>query len=86
MYSPFLKRCSSVSCCCPGAAVRAQSGELRVCADPNNMPFSNLQQRVRKSHRGVGRGEIWAHDSSTSGKGWAAALFANIWINRNATL
>lgn len=45
MCSPF-RRCAVVialilSCC----VVFAQTRELRVCADPENMPFSNMQQQ-----------------------------------------
>ena len=44
MYSPCLKFCV-VSCCwfLPWE-LNAQTRELRVCADPNNMPFSSRDQ------------------------------------------
>lgn len=46
MFSPFLKPAAltTILLLITGAAA-GQSRELRVCADPNNMPFSNVQQR-----------------------------------------
>ena len=46
MCSPFLKPAAAtiISLMIAGSAA-GQSRELRVCADPDNMPFSNIQQR-----------------------------------------
>ena len=46
MFSPFLKPAAlaTILLLIAGTA-SAQSRELRVCADPDNMPFSNIQQR-----------------------------------------
>ena len=41
MCSGFLKVASLVAAAAALAARRAQARELRVCADPNNLPFSN---------------------------------------------
>ncbi len=43
MYSRFLKVCVVVALAVAGCF--AQSRELRVCADPENLPFSNRQQQ-----------------------------------------
>ena len=46
MFSPFLKPAAlTVICLVIAGAASGQSRELRVCADPDNMPFSNIQQR-----------------------------------------
>jgi mxaJ protein len=46
MFSPFLKPAALTLMLLLIAAVAfAQSRELRVCADPDNMPFSNVQQQ-----------------------------------------
>ena len=46
MFSPFLKPAAlaTILLLIAGTA-SAQSRELRVCADPHNLPFSNIQQR-----------------------------------------
>jgi mxaJ protein len=43
MYSPFLKTALAIAVALSGMAA-AQTRELRVCADPNNMPFSDMKQ------------------------------------------
>lgn len=46
MFSPFLKPAAlTVIFLVIAGAASGQSRELRVCADPDNMPFSNIQQR-----------------------------------------
>ena len=46
MFSPFLKPAAlTVVFLVIAGAASGQSRELRVCADPDNMPFSNIQQR-----------------------------------------
>ena len=44
MSSPFLKVCAGAIVLVSALSAIAQSRELRVCADPNNMPFSNMKQ------------------------------------------
>ncbi len=44
MYSPCLKFVVGLASLIVGAEVNAQTRELRVCADPNNMPFSSREQ------------------------------------------
>jgi mxaJ protein len=44
MYSPFLKFLVGFLLIASGLGANAQTRELRVCADPNNMPFSNRDQ------------------------------------------
>jgi len=44
MYSPFLKFGAGLLLLIYGVGVRAQPRELRVCADPDNMPFSSRHQ------------------------------------------
>jgi mxaJ protein len=43
MYSPFLRFSISVTLLLAAIASVGQTRELRVCADPNNMPFSNMK-------------------------------------------
>jgi mxaJ protein len=43
MSSPFLKFALAIIFLI-GIVTRTQARELRVCADPNNMPFSNMKQ------------------------------------------
>src|SRR2546423_15691645 len=43
MSSPFLKFVLAIIFLI-GIVTRTQARELRVCADPNNMPFSNMKQ------------------------------------------
>src|SRR5438270_11719653 len=45
MYSPFLKFCAGFTVLLSGVMAAGQIRELRVCADPNNMPFSNREQK-----------------------------------------
>ena len=46
MFLPFLKPAALATILLLIAGVAtAQSRELRLCADPDNMPFSNIQQR-----------------------------------------
>ena len=46
MFSPFLKPAAlTVIFLVIAGGVSAQSRDLRVCADPDNMPFSDIQQR-----------------------------------------
>jgi mxaJ protein len=44
MYSPCLKLLVGFSLLISDVGVNAQTRELRVCADPNNMPFSSRDQ------------------------------------------
>jgi mxaJ protein len=44
MYSPFLKLLVGFLLLISEVGVNAQTRELRVCADPNNMPFSSRDQ------------------------------------------
>jgi mxaJ protein len=44
MYSPCLKFLVALSLLLVAAGLNAQTRELRVCADPNNMPFSSRDQ------------------------------------------
>src|SRR5581483_3973803 len=44
MYSPFLKLLVSLLLVISAVRVDAQRREMRVCADPNNMPFSSRDQ------------------------------------------
>jgi mxaJ protein len=44
MYSPCLKLSVGLLLLLSGMGVSAQTRELRVCADPNNMPFSSRDQ------------------------------------------
>jgi mxaJ protein len=44
MYSPYLKFLAGFLLLISEVGVSAQSGELRVCADPDNMPFSSREQ------------------------------------------
>jgi mxaJ protein len=44
MYSPFLKFGAGLLLLIYGVGVRAQPRELRVCADPDNTPFSSRDQ------------------------------------------
>jgi mxaJ protein len=44
MYSPFLKLLVGFLLLISGVGANAQTRELRVCADPNNMPFSSRDQ------------------------------------------
>src|SRR5256714_15181484 len=44
MSSPFLKFVLAIIFLI-GIVTRTQARELRVCADPNNMPFSNMKQQ-----------------------------------------
>jgi len=44
MCSLFLKFCAGFTVLLSGVMAVGQSRELRVCADPNNMPFSNLKR------------------------------------------
>ena len=44
MYSPCLKFFAGLSSLIFAAGLNAQARELRVCADPNNMPFSSRDQ------------------------------------------
>ena len=44
MYSPCLKFVAGFLLLIPAVEVNAQTRELRVCADPNNMPFSSREQ------------------------------------------
>src|SRR5947199_10551825 len=39
----FLKVCAGIVLSASAIAVSAQARELRVCADPNNLPFSNTK-------------------------------------------
>jgi mxaJ protein len=41
MYSPCLKFAAVLLLLVPAVGVNAQNSELRVCADPDNMPFSS---------------------------------------------
>lgn len=43
MSSPFLRFCISIALLSSAFSVVAQTKELRVCADPNNLPFSNMK-------------------------------------------
>jgi mxaJ protein len=45
MCSPFLRLFAVVSIMFSAIAAMGQMRELRVCADPNNMPFSNMKQQ-----------------------------------------
>lgn len=45
MYSPFLKLCAALTVLLFAVMAVGQNRELRVCADPNNMPFSNREQK-----------------------------------------
>jgi mxaJ protein len=62
MCSPF-RRCAVViavmlSCC----VVFAEARELRVCADPENMPFSNMQQQGFENRiAGIVASDLGAH-------------------------
>src|SRR5256885_15521800 len=44
MCSPFL-RCVGSALLVAAISAPCQTGELRGCADPNNMPFSNMNQQ-----------------------------------------
>ena len=44
MYSPCLKFFVGIWLLIFAAGLNAQTRELRVCADPNNMPFSSREQ------------------------------------------
>src|SRR5436305_4793821 len=44
MYSPFLKLAIAFSLLISVTAATAEVRQLRVCADPNNLPFSNTKQ------------------------------------------
>ena len=44
MYSPFLRLLMGFLLMISGVRVHAQARQLRVCADPNNMPFSSRDQ------------------------------------------
>ncbi len=44
MYSPFLRSLMGFLWLICGVRVHAQARQLRVCADPNNMPFSSRDQ------------------------------------------
>src|SRR5438445_6170804 len=44
MYSPCLKFFAGLSVLIIAVGLNAQTRELRVCADPNNMPFSSRYQ------------------------------------------
>lgn len=44
MYSPSLKSALGLLLLVVGVGLNAQTRELRVCADPNNMPFSSRDQ------------------------------------------
>ncbi len=43
MYSPFLRLCVCLTVFFSTITAVGQARELRVCADPNNMPFSNIK-------------------------------------------
>ena len=46
MFSPFLKPAAlTIFLLLIAGVASGQSRQLRVCADPDNMPFSNIQQR-----------------------------------------
>src|SRR3954453_15848663 len=45
MYSRFLSLAVLAALACGPARAATTSRELRVCADPNNLPFSNEQQQ-----------------------------------------
>ena len=45
MSSPFLSSAAAVAVLLIAVSASAQQRELRVCADPDNMPFSNIQQQ-----------------------------------------
>jgi mxaJ protein len=45
MSSPFLSSAAAVAMLLIAVSASAQQRELRVCADPDNMPFSNIQQQ-----------------------------------------
>ena len=45
MCSLFLKFCGGFMVLLSGIVAVGQARELRVCADPNNMPFSNMEQK-----------------------------------------
>ena len=45
MSSPFLSSAAAVVVLLIAVSASAQQRELRVCADPDNMPFSNIQQQ-----------------------------------------
>src|SRR4051794_19644795 len=45
MYSRFLSLAALAALACGPARAATTMRELRVCADPNNMPFSNQQQQ-----------------------------------------
>ena len=46
MFSPFLKLAAvTIVLLLIAGSAAGQTRELRVCADPDNMPFSNIQQR-----------------------------------------
>jgi len=44
MCSLFLKFCAGFTVLLSGITAIGQTRELRVCADPNNIPFSNMEQ------------------------------------------
>ena len=44
MYLPYLKFVVGLSALLVAAGLNAQARELRVCADPNNMPFSSRNE------------------------------------------
>lgn len=50
MYSPCLKLLASFLLLVSAVGVNAQTLELRVCADPNNMPFSERDQAGFENH------------------------------------
>src|SRR3954470_20068294 len=45
MYSRFLSLAALAALACGPARAATTMRELRVCADPNNLPFSNEQQQ-----------------------------------------
>ena len=59
------------------AARRADAAALRVCADPNNLPFSNrARRRVREPHRRAAGARLGSARSNTPGGRSAAASCA----------
>src|SRR5258708_509866 len=45
MSLPFLRCCAGIIILFSAIVATAQSRELRVCADPNNLPFSNTKRQ-----------------------------------------
>jgi mxaJ protein len=45
MSLPFLRCCAGIIILFSAIVATAQTRELRVCADPNNLPFSNTKQQ-----------------------------------------